>query len=246
MVEWAAANIAQTLDKDPRHPHDEDHESSHNNKSITTQLSAHDNSSNNNNEDGKNHPTGSFQTKDDSNLTMTSTTDGGGGSSSKRRRVRPSETPEAALARLTSSYSTAMSAVGALHKCSHEYVAAATDNAPTVSKDDFVDTSSEWEAIQRVSRAARDAFEHAVLSDPLIQPYCPTFSHTLMQRNKQLKSDHDGHTNTMDMPSESSSRAHGQSRSRLTLKEDVKKIASSAAHKNTLKELVDGKVPLLE
>jgi len=49
--------------------------------------------------------------KQDDNLSNNNT-----GGSNKRRRT--SETPEAALVRLTTSYSTAMTAIGALHKAS--------------------------------------------------------------------------------------------------------------------------------
>ena len=149
-----------------------------------------------------------------------------------------SETPEAALARLTSAYSTAMGAVGALHKASFSlaksfksvdkdkgvvaecgkkdkgegegegsggYDGDVDDSAIEIDVSSVVDVDADasknntntntgdnanmakenttiaaFQSIKRVSKAARDAFENAVLSDPLIKPYSATFANTLL------------------------------------------------------------------
>ena len=238
MVEWAAANIAQSPEKGSRHPHasspnsqhdhDHDHDDDDDDGSQTSTAALQVPSTNNGSGTASGMNTASPNAADAAD-TNTNTNTGTALAGSKRRRIRnrnrhrhrhrhrPSETPEAALARLTSSYSAAMSAVGALHKASHES-ASAESNQNEKQKQKQKQKQNEWESIQRVSRAARDAFEHAVLSDPLIQPYSPTFTHVLMTRSQTIVR---GNTST----------------SRLTLKEDVKKIVSSAAHQNTLKEL---------
>jgi len=160
--------------------------------------------------------------------------------SNKRRRT--SETPEAALARLTTSYSTAMTAVGALHKASNvmakkmneqqstntstakargqevrvdsgkgkdhitdDYGGDVEDNTMDIDDDSSIFIKEQFDSIKRVSKAARDAFENALLSDPLIRRFCPTFAHVL------------------------------QSTEQATVSEEAS--LSSAAHQNTLKEL---------
>jgi len=137
--------------------------------------------------------------------------------SNKRRRT--SETPEAALVRLTSSYSTAMTAVGALHKASNAIAKKlvepdeGTNNVNNVGHADDdgamgIDDESQrdpLDSIKRVSKAARDAFENALLTDPLIMKFCPTFANVFL----------------------SNSQAEISEQASL----------SSAAHQNTLKEL---------
>lgn len=160
--------------------------------------------------------------------------------SNKRRRT--SETPEAALARLTTSYSTAMTAVGALHKASNalakkmkeqqstntstakaraqevrvdsgkskdhitdDYGGDVEDNTMDIDDESNIFIKEQFDSIKRVSKAARDAFENALLSDPLIRGFCPTFAHVL------------------------------QSTEQAAVSEEAS--LSSAAHQNTLKEL---------
>jgi hypothetical protein len=175
MVEWEAANIARSPDKSSSHSHD-----------PSSPYDDHD--ANNSQASPSSSPT---RTHHDSHTTASPNSDAGGPESGpgmdrdsthkpKRRRLRSSETPEAALARLTSSYSAAMSAVGALHKASHDRVQAQM-HVEVESSDSLSPKESEPKkpSIQRAAKAARDAFEHAVISDPLIEPYCPTFSHVL-------------------------------------------------------------------
>jgi len=173
--------------------------------------------------------------------------------SNKRRRT--SETPEAALARLTTSYSTAMTAVGALHKASNalakklkeqqstststntntntntntsaakargqqevrvdsgkgkdhitdDYGGDVEDNTMDIDDESDSFIMEQFDSIKRVSKAARDAFENALLSDPLIRGFCPTFAHVL------------------------------QSTEQAAVAEEAS--LSSAAHQNNLKEL---------
>ena len=164
--------------------------------------------------------------KQDDNLSNNNT-----GGSNKRRRT--SETPEAALVRLTTSYSTAMTAIGALHKASTSIAKklkkkTASDRSEGASsgrqvepdedtneydgdvEDGAMDIDDEskrdpFDSIKRVSTAARDAFENALLSDPLIMKFCPTFANVFL------------------------------SNFRAEISEEVS--LSSAAHQNTLKEL---------
>jgi len=113
----------------------------------------------------------------------------------KRKNKRPTrETPEATIARLTSSYSAAMAAVGAMHRVSRQYSKqnAIKDKLKSCGKSDGVpqndlltnqkdeenkkiatenDNAQLQEAhaaIQRVALAARTAFERALLLDHVI------------------------------------------------------------------------------
>ncbi|KAI2496726.1 hypothetical protein MHU86_17773 [Fragilaria crotonensis] len=76
---------------------------------------------------------------------------------------KSSETVEAALARLTKAYSTAMSCVGAMHKLQ----VAAEKEGP---KEEFKAQS------QSLASAAQATFEKAILLDPLIGKFCPTWT----------------------------------------------------------------------
>jgi hypothetical protein len=81
-------------------------------------------------------------------------------------KPKSSETVEAALARLTKAYSTAMACIGSLHRV-----------APLPEND---------ETLQRVANAARTTLEHVILIDPLVaETYAPTWHHVV----KQLASD---------------------------------------------------------
>lgn len=76
---------------------------------------------------------------------------------------KSSETVEAALARLTKAYSIAMSCLGAMHKL----------DATSVKEGRGEDLKIQS---QKLALAARAAFEKAVLLDPLIAKFCPTWT----------------------------------------------------------------------
>ena len=76
---------------------------------------------------------------------------------------KSSETVEAALARLTKAYSTAMTCIGAMHKLQ----AVSEKEGPN----DELKAQS-----RRLASAARSTFEKAILLDPLIVIFCPTWT----------------------------------------------------------------------
>lgn len=112
----------------------------------------------------------------------------------KRKKKATRENPEATMARLTSSYSAAMSAVGALHRLSRQYSKQHTqdekpksgnnaedniqndqhknkneggNNTPEITND--IDSLQKaHSSIQRVAHAARNAFEQSLLLDHVI------------------------------------------------------------------------------
>jgi hypothetical protein len=113
----------------------------------------------------------------------------------KRKKKRPTrENPEATMARLTSSYSAAMAAVGALHRVSRQYSKqnASKDeqkssgkphdmlhnelqtnqneeeNKTSETENDNAQLQNAHAAIQRVALAARTAFERSLLLDHVI------------------------------------------------------------------------------
>lgn len=79
----------------------------------------------------------------------------------KKRQIVREEYPEALVARLTSSYTSAMTAVGALHRTSRQYDAtnAATDN---------VNVRNAFDSIQSAALTARTAFEQSILLEHVI------------------------------------------------------------------------------
>ena len=107
----------------------------------------------------------------------------------KRKKKATRENPEATMARLTSSYSAAMTAVGALHRLSRQYsnqhtrdeksksgdnaednVQNKTDerNITSESTNDIDSLQKAHSSIQRVAHAARNAFEQSLLLDHVI------------------------------------------------------------------------------
>lgn len=78
----------------------------------------------------------------------------------KQRQVVREEYPEALVARLTSSYTTAMTAVGALYRTSRQYEAN-TAAADIIGRDAF-------DSIQSVAQTARTAFEQSIMLDNAI------------------------------------------------------------------------------
>lgn len=112
----------------------------------------------------------------------------------KRRKKTTRENPEATMARLTSSYSAAMAAVGALHRLSRQYSKQnasvekpkSGDNAEGYIQNDLCKNQNDegentpettndndslqkaHTSIQRVAHAARNAFEQSLLLDHVI------------------------------------------------------------------------------
>ena len=114
----------------------------------------------------------------------------------KRKTVTREETPEATLSRLQTSYSTSMSAVGALHRLSHQLGALlrkknvgeheAGENTDNITpsetndmandqdplddnvKDDEGEAATNLASLKRVAQAARCAFERSLLLDPVL------------------------------------------------------------------------------
>lgn len=103
----------------------------------------------------------------------------------KRHKVAREETPEAAVSRLQTSYSTSMAAVGALHRLSRQLcglvktmndaeeneagVIALPDNDDDEEGDDQKEAvATHLTSLKRVAYAARCAFERTLLLDPVI------------------------------------------------------------------------------
>lgn len=116
----------------------------------------------------------------------------------KRKRRPTRENPEATMARLTSSYSAAMAAVGALHRVSRQYskqmendnlqqnrgskpagnnvqnkvvtnqTEQGNQNPEIPNNNDNEKLQKAYDAIQRVAHAARTAFERSLLLDHII------------------------------------------------------------------------------
>ncbi len=115
----------------------------------------------------------------------------------KRKKKTARENPEATMARLTSSYSAAMAAVGALHRLSRQYSKQYARDEQTKSSDNSKDNvkiqnellsenqndegkkapeattdddslQKAHDSIQRVAQAARTAFERSLLLDHVI------------------------------------------------------------------------------
>jgi len=124
--------------------------------------------------------------------------DGGTTTKTKRKKKsrRSAETAEAAIARLSASYNTAMAAVGALHRASAAIARARRSNlGPTSASasaspadgDDDNNNNSEELAMCRVAKAARTALAESILMDPLVRPYAPTWNETVQGlRNRKV------------------------------------------------------------
>ena len=98
----------------------------------------------------------------------------------RKKSRRSAETAEAAIARLSASYNTAMEAVGALHRASAAIARARRSSlGPSDgADDDNNNNNSEEAAMCRVARAARSALAESILMDPLVRPYAPTWAET--------------------------------------------------------------------
>ena len=160
-------------------------------------LSHHSNSTKNNNLDHHNH---------DSN---------------HDKNTNPKETPEAAIARLTTAYNTAMNAVGALYKLNDAISAkqkqntknthaSASASASTENEDDqksivmdAVDEEIENEnqdtihSLYRIAKAARMTFENIILSDPLLLSYRSSSNHDNHNNNNNQQHLSKAHQNTL-------------------------------------------------
>lgn len=106
-----------------------------------------------------------------------------GDDSSTRRSEKQgsSETVEAALARLSKGYTTAMGCIGSLHK---------TNKLIIKEKEKGGESSMEGgealDVLIRVSRAARTTLEKAVLTDLLVQEHIPCLLQEFVDRNHPL------------------------------------------------------------
>ncbi|KAL3790740.1 hypothetical protein HJC23_010019 [Cyclotella cryptica] len=103
----------------------------------------------------------------------------------RRKKRKREETPEATMARLTTSYSAAMEAVGALHRVSKQICKETADNATYDSKEQNDDQHMTCDpqvkgdspekqleksrmTIQKVAQSARTTLEQSLLLDPII------------------------------------------------------------------------------
>ena len=139
--------------------------------------------------DGERSTTESIHENDDDDNAQPSTTQARKKPKRKRKKRPNRENPEATMARLTSSYSAAMAAVGALHRVSRQYSKQYSSQDKQKSSDkrkdlhtnqkDEANTTTEathddeklqkaHTAIQRVAHAARTAFERSLLLDNII------------------------------------------------------------------------------
>lgn len=135
---------------------------------------------------------------------------------------RSAETAEAALSRLTKSYSAAITCVGALHRTSTALQRVqATDAQATGSnlQNNELSGSGTAEQLQRVANAARISLESGVLLDPLIRAHIPTVYQTMQEFSE-----------------ESSSEANGWIML-LNSSRPVPPVLSSSAHRSTVREL---------
>ena len=112
--------------------------------------------------------------------TTTNNNNNNNNNKAKRKKSRRSaETAEAAIARLSASYNTAMEAVGALHRASAAIARARRSSlGPSDGAGDNNNNDSEEAAMCRVARAARSALAESILMDPLVRPYAPTWAET--------------------------------------------------------------------
>ena len=127
------------------------------------------------------------------------------GSSNRSKRARRVETAEAAIARLTHSYTTAMKCVGAVHHLSAMIQKLHTNNKtkqnppkkPIPDDDKDVPTKEATNTLEdlssqliRVAQAARFALQDTVLLDPLVTTYSPSFYHAFHSLQIQNQNEH--------------------------------------------------------
>ena len=121
------------------------------------------------------------------------------GNNAKRKRKKKKqrqiivreEYPEALVARLTSSYTAAMNAVGALHRTSRQYEA----NAAAAN----VNVRDAFDSIQCVAQTARKAFEQSILLDHVI--LAPVFIHDNKENAVKTKSNRVIQNNAVEVTS---------------------------------------------
>ena len=148
--------------------------------------------------------------------TTTTNNNNNNNNKAKRKKSRRSaETAEAAIARLSASYNTAMEAVGALHRASAAIARARRSSlGPSDGAGDNNNNNddSEEAAMCRVARAARSALAESILMDPLVRPYAPTWAETAQAAGADVNANaDDGRTGGASL--------------------------TSAAHRSTVKEL---------
>ena len=157
----------------------------------------------------------------------------------KRKKSRRSaETAEAAIARLSASYNTAMTAVGALHRASAAIARARKSNlgnttsaaaAAAAAASGHIDggggdtrnedDDNEEVAMCRVAKAARTALSDSILMDPLVRPYAPTWIETaqgLAKADASFADDRRASTTTTSSCSTLTSAAHRSTVKELT------------------------------
>ena len=144
----------------------------------------------------------------------TTTTTNNNNKARRKKSRRSAETAEAAIARLSTSYNTAMEAVGALHRASAAIARARRSSlGPSGGAGDNNNNDSEEAAMCRVARAARSALAESILMDPLVRPYAPTWAETAQAAGADVNANaDDGRTGGASL--------------------------TSAAHRSTVKELV--------
>merc|ERR1712194_508994 len=136
----------------------------------------------------------------------------------KKKRVA---TAEAALARLTQNYSTAMKCVGALHRLSstiddllrkkeekereQQSIQSPGNNKEqsddVINNDDKHKTNELLSQLVRVAQAARLALQEHILLDPLVLMYAPSFYHAFnsikLQQIQQQTNDNEQERNIL-------------------------------------------------
>ncbi len=225
MVEWAAANVT---------PHDDDDEGSYTSDGDSGSGSDVNNNSDIDADGDADRNMDDAQQQVDRDRTTRKRKRRG----KRSRRVTVTETPEAALARLTSSYSRAMGKVGALHGKSMKFkkmmkhmevemggeggdkAKESTEaNSTGSSKDVHIVTA--FQALKDEAREARDLFEDKLLSDALLAPFVPTFGKIYSRFSGQSGGDE-----------------KGEEKMKMTTVVRAPDLTSiPAAHRATLKEL---------
>ncbi len=166
-----------------------------------------------------------------------------------KRSRRASETPEAALARLTSSYSRAMAKVGALHRKSIKFKKMMkrmeerkeTSKEPEPTGKAVADSGSGsgvnimavFQSLKDEAREARGLFEDKLLSDALLAPFAPTFGKLYSRFSRNSDDDNGGGGGDNGDDDEDGGKERVK---KMTTR--VSDLASiPAAHRATLKEL---------
>eukprot|EP00536_Pseudo-nitzschia_multiseries_P002255 jgi/Psemu1/251486/estExt_Genewise1Plus.C_300056 len=155
-----------------------------------------------------------------------------------RHRTISSETVEAALSRLSKAYTSSIECIGAIHK-TNQMIVRGEQQQQRNNQSNNIDNNNQTQnrarqTIARVSNAARNTLETAILLDPLMLPHIPFLHQSMLELSQSLSHRPSDSAREGDTVSSSSSASRWNA---VNERRPLPPIISSAAHKSTLAKL---------